>query len=75
MEELRHLTGIRIGRRGTRSFPQRARDARECQVLERSGTASYSRNDVVDVERRFLAGLCDSTILAPLARSEPDSAL
>jgi hypothetical protein len=30
---------------------------------------------MVDVERSFLAGLCDPTILAPLASAQPDPAL
>lgn len=69
MEERRRIARGQIDRRGSSSFPQRARDACERQVLERSPAADHARNDMVDVERRFLTDLRDPAILASIARS------
>src|ERR1051325_11513874 len=64
-----------IDGRGTCSLPQRTRYARERQVPERAHATGGLRHDVVHVERGFLADLRDPTVLAPLARPEPHSAL
>jgi hypothetical protein len=69
MEELRRGTGGRIDCDAPRSFPQGARDARERQVVESGYAPGDSRNDVIDVERRFLTGLREPAILASIAGS------
>lgn len=69
MEELRRCTGGRIDREAPSTFPQGARDARERQILESGHASGDSRNDVIDVERRFLTGLREPAILTPVAGS------
>jgi hypothetical protein len=72
---VRHRCEATWSGRGTCAFPQRTGYAREHRVLERRHATSSLRHDVVHVERGFLADLRDPTVLAPLARPEPRSAL
>jgi hypothetical protein len=69
VEQRKLLAGFRIAGGLLRPFPQRTRNARQRQVVYGGGPASRSWNDVIDVKRRFLPVLRQSTILAAFSRS------
>ena len=70
-----HLTLPRISRLGSGTFPERARDASQLEVLLDRGSSVPSRFHVIHVKRRFLPSPGDTAVLAVIARSQPDPAL
>jgi len=72
MEELDDCSRDRIGGLSARALAQRARYARERQIVERGRPLLRAWNHVVDVERGLLSGLRQSAVLASVPGAVDD---
>lgn len=70
VEQADFFSGFLVARGQTGSFAQRAGNAGEREIIEKSFTSCCNRQNVVNVEDRFLAGLRKAavfaTVLSPL---------
>lgn len=62
------LSRIRISHQSSRRFSKRTRNTREGEILKTGFAAGDYRNDVIDVERRFLCDLGKAAIFASVFR-------
>lgn len=58
------MTGLWVNRIAPRALPQRAGNARQRKVVERRSPTCCHRDNVIDVERGFLASLGEATVFA-----------
>jgi hypothetical protein len=75
VEHARYLPCGRIAGFCASPFSEGARDAGQGQILQRGWPAVTPRVNVVDVERRFLAGLWNTAVFAVISGSNADAAL
>jgi len=66
IEDRRRRCGSGVENELTGALSERARDARQGEVCQFRLTARSDRNHMVHMEERFLAGLRQATILAPI---------
>lgn len=74
IEERLGSTALGVSCTLARSLPQGARDARKGEVWFLGRTTRGNWSDVVDVEHRFLSGLRQSAVFAPIACPVDDDA-
>lgn len=66
------LAGLRITRRQSCAFAQRAGDTSQSEIAESCLAASVNGNDVVNVESCFLRSLGEAAVFAPILRPMKD---
>lgn len=72
VEQLDFIPVFGISRFQSCAFSKRAGNARQRQVVQRRRTARIQRNDVVNVEGRFLGGLGEAAVFATVLRAVND---
>jgi len=69
IEDSNEFTSAWIRRALPRAFPERARNTRESEISENGSPTRVKRNDMIDVERGFLAFLSQAAVFTPVLRA------
>src|SRR4051794_6432309 len=72
LEERHFFARLGIRSRLLGPLPQRARDARQGEIICHGWPAGRPRDDMIDMERGFLAKLRELAVFTPIARAKND---